>query len=284
MDESQNSSPESWSERLIAGLGQFSQIMAPELKKLKAADAALRAIMRPVAELMLKAAKAQPNVMPYLADRGWFVTMDLPSGWFVAIEALRAASKHDEADDAMCQFARKKVDDTEAQSIDRFPARAAILKEAFTAHRDRKYALSIAVLLAQADGMGREILHTRQFFNKKRPEALKDRLAGFQLFGRPYTPWGVLGDMLRQISGKTSIEEDTDLRDERRLTDDWFGPLNRHGVLHGLDLDYPNEVNSLRCVLLVRYLLDVDRILREEIPERLAELNKMLDESVDDRM
>ncbi|MFL5339262.1 MAG: hypothetical protein ACJ8F7_03765 [Gemmataceae bacterium] len=77
---------------------------------------------------------------------------------------------------------------------------------------------------------------------------------------------------------KTSIEVDTRQRDERRETDEWFGPLNRHGVLHGLDTDYPSEANSLRCVLLLRYLLDFEHILKEKIPEELAEWQRRSDE------
>jgi hypothetical protein len=219
--------------------------------------------------------------MAYLIDRGWFVTMDLPLGWFIAIEESRLAGRHDKADDAMCEFARRQVDDTERRLRERLPDRTAILADAFAAHREGRYALSIPVMLAQADGIGREILGVpRQFFSpKKRSDALKDRLAAFELFGRSYTPWGVFADMLGQLDRKVSLEEDTDQRDARRLTDDWFGPLNRHGVLHGLDTDYPNEANSLRCVLLLRYLLDADRILEKDIPERIEELNKLWQDS-----
>jgi hypothetical protein len=258
------------------GFQGLQDAIASVAEDMRRESEALQAAMRPLVEMIQQSAQAKPAVMPYLIDRGWFVTMDLPLGYFVALEESRLAGRHDEADAAMCRFAREQVNDTERRLGERFPLRTAILADAFAAHREGRHALSIPVLLAQADGIGREILGgSRQFFNTtKRSKALKDRLAAFELIGRPYTPWGVVADMLGQLDRKISIEEDTDLRDARKMTDDWFGPLNRHGVLHGLDIDYPSEANSLRCVLLLRYLLDTDRLLRQDIPERIAELNR----------
>jgi hypothetical protein len=89
--------------------------------------------------------------------------------------------------------------------------------------------------------------------------------------------------MLEPLFYKTSLAVRTDKRDERQRSEPWFGPLNRHGVLHGLDTDYATEENSLRTVILLQYLLDVDRILREDLPERLAELNRFWQETLDER-
>jgi hypothetical protein len=46
-----------------------------------------------------------------------------------------------------------------------------------------------------------------------------------------------------------------------------------------MDTDYATEANSLRCVLLLRYLLDVDRILQKDIPEHVAKLNTLWEDA-----
>ena len=254
----------------------FQSAIAPLIEKMQRRHEAIKDAMRPLVEMMQKSSQVRPAVMAYLIDCGWFVTMDFPIGWFVHLEEWRVAGQHDEVEAAMSRFARGQADETERLLGERFPARTAILADAFAAHRERRYTLSIPVLLAQADGIGCEILgRPRQFFKSKRPKALKGKLAEFELFGEPYTPWGVFAEMLGQLDGNLSIEVDTDRRDERRRIEEWFCPLNRHGVLHGIDTDYPSEANSLRCVLLLRYLLDADRILREQIPDKIEKLKSM---------
>lgn len=38
-------------------------------------------------------------------------------------------------------------------------------------------------------------------------------------------------------------------------------PLNRHGVVHGIDQDYGTESNSLRATMLIGYLVMVSHLL-----------------------
>lgn len=63
----------------------------------------------------------------------------------------------------------------------------------------------------------------------------------------------------------SSIQVNTWDRDEKVKESKYFSSLNRHGVLHGVDLNYGKEENSLRCILLLGYLLDVKKYFDKKI-------------------
>ncbi len=139
-------------------------------------------------------------------------------------------------------------------------------------------ALYVPALLSaacQADGIGCKIPGLpRQFFPHKTRRDAIEKLSGFNLSDPPK---GVEQQRLHALSVQLSVAVDTNDRDKRQATEPWYGPLNRHGVLHGHDTDYETGENPLRCVLLLQYLLDADKILREHLPKRrafLAELER----------
>ncbi|MDQ3688943.1 MAG: hypothetical protein M3406_02710 [Chloroflexota bacterium] len=47
-----------------------------------------------------------------------------------------------------------------------------------------------------------------------------------------------------------------------------LGPLNRHAVMHGIDLRYPTEINSLRALALLDFLEGLQRL--RSAPQTLA--------------
>jgi hypothetical protein len=229
-----------------------------------------------------RAAEAKPAVIRYLLDRGWCITYQFTPRLVLALDGLRQKGDHTGADALMADFARRLLPDVESALCERFPDRAHILADAFEAHRAGKYALSVPALLAQADGVGCDLLGIpRQCFRQKnRLEARQKKLGAFTLFGKPYTLHGIMQEMLEPLISPWSLAEDTDKRDLRQASEPWFGPLNRHDVLHGHDTGYPTEQNSLRCVVLLQYLLDVDKILHQQIPEDIAGLNELWEEAL----
>ena len=226
--------------------------------------------------------EAEKTVLPYLIERGWYITYCFYPHLFVPIENFMRAGNHDEVDKIMCSLARERLERTEKELTQRFPDRGTILADAFQIHRDGMFTLSIPAFLGQADGIGCQILGIPRFFfrGEKRKRVVDEILSRFTEFGKPYLLCGIDATLLRPLLEGSSLETDTDIRTERQSTDPWFGPLNRHGVLHGLDLDYPTEANSLRSTTLLQYLLNVDEILNKQIPESVAESNRIWEEAL----
>ena len=170
-----------------------------------------------------------------LAHRGWFIGPHMPVANIPrlgnAVEGMP-----NEVDEAVARYIRRHLDNIETALIESYPHRSQLLREAFTAHRECKYSLSIQAFLSQADGIFYEKF--REFlFSRSGPSAVSafsKRVSGrfFQAHLHPLTltiPLWV---------------------DTRGLTDTFEG-LNRHQVLHGMKVDYATELNSLKAISLL---------------------------------
>jgi len=174
------------------------------------------------------------QTVTYLAGMGWFVNWRIEPLELVCL----VLDRDDRAiEEFMISFARKDAETAIAGLAEHFPHRKAILVEAYEAHKDGKYALSVPVFLAQADGIVYDRLGKYLFMGT---EKLAKFAASFEL--------GIIADaMLDAIRSGSSIWQS-------------FAPehvpsaLNRHAVLHGRDVTYATEANSLRCIMLLDYL------------------------------
>ena len=223
--------------------------------------------------LYREAEKVQDVVLDILLERGWCLSYQLPFSLTIRLGELASHNMAHEIDDLMARFAKMHAKKFIDEACQKYPKRAAIIADAFEAHGDGKYSLSIPTLLAQADGIGCEVLDLSRnlFYNEEKlKKAISVKLASLRWPGidEPFTPGKIHSDLLAPLRRAWSLTRDT----SRRSPGDTYSPLNRHGVLHGLDTDYPTEHNSLRCIQLLGYLLDVRQVLAEDIP---AELDMM---------
>ena len=174
-----------------------------------------------------------------LARRGWFFGPRMP---VASIPQLGSAVEGtpNEIDGVVGQHVRRHLDDIEAVLIKSYPHRSQPLQEAFGAHRECKYALSIPVFLTQADGIFYERFE-KHLFSKRGPGAVS--AFSSEVTGRFFQ--AVLHPLMLAIP----LWEDT-----RRLSDTFEG-LNRHQVLHGMKADYNTEMNSLKTISLLDNLV-----------------------------
>ena len=113
-----------------------------------------------------------------------------------------------------------------------YPDRERILRDAFQAHREGKYTLSVPVFLAQADGITHDITRKQVFQESTREDIRKSLPPSEYGFAVAILHLLVLRKLPLWKPGQRSSSQD----------------LNRHGVLHGTSVDYDNEVNSLKAV------------------------------------
>lgn len=206
----------------------------------------LRTVQRPVLPPHLHEELAQwparmRQAIQALAARGWYVDpgMPLPGVWRTA--ALVAARKDEEADRVLADYFDGRAEASIRALAQRFPARAAILEQAYNAHRRGEFALSVPVLLAQADGICRELTGMQLYRRRK---------------GRPqiavYIEQNVERE-LRTVMLAALIEPGPVMALEHEV--EAVGDrLNRHEVLHGVSVDYHTRLNSLRALSLLWYV------------------------------
>lgn len=169
-----------------------------------------------------------------LMDKGWCLDPEMPHTWGRDLAEAFRQGDEEEAQQWLIDYFKGRVDEIEQTLVDRHPARGAIIADAFKAHREGRYHLSISVLLAQADGVIHD-KHQRQLFSKKRTANLIEVLSDLP------------DDDMRAIF-MAAFYVDIPLTRNTQLLPVGFDGLNRHAVLHGTDPNYGTMINSLRAV------------------------------------
>lgn len=183
-----------------------------------------------------------------LIQRGWCLDPDMTHVGLQDMVFAIDDGEEDEVQEALIEYFRLRLDDIETTLKERHPLRSPILQDAFKAHREGRYALSVPVFLAQADGITFDRVE-RQLYSRKHSKGV----TGFV---------GTLpeDDMLTVYWSAFTNEADAPLTRDTQKLPDGFDGLNRHAVFHGTDPNYGTEVNSLRAVSvlnLASYLLTV---------------------------
>lgn len=224
-------------------LAPFGESLAALGKWVEENDA-IRQITKRLLEEPLDTKTRQEN-LEKLAEVGWYLDPGMPL--FAPRQLVRALSEGHEQEvlDAFRIYYAGRLDVIEEAARTSFPHRDEILRDAFDAHRDGKYNLSVPVLLTQADGMCHDRVSKSLFMGRERSEAVDDLDQKNQ--HRFFEP--LIGVFNESIPLWMSINQ-------RAAT---FTELNRHQVLHGEVVDYGTEENSLKAIAFLsfsRWVLD----------------------------
>lgn len=212
-------------------------------------------------EALAEEAKNIPDrvdtIYSYLAQRGWFVPFHFADfGAFKKYEELIKNDEHEIIENDIQQYIKNHTSNFKHQAKKHFPDRFKILSSAFEAHENQKYELSIPVLLAQADGMFEELIGTTFYSNKeKQLKKIKRRLLEkLAENGHPTSTTSLSYLLLKQFEEESLLHENFSEIEKRKNNNPSFNPLNRNTILHGRDIDYANEANSLRTIALIGLL------------------------------
>jgi hypothetical protein len=196
------------------------------------------------------------RVRKYLAARGWYVGPSLTARNIVKLATAIDEGGHDEAIEiAIANHVRSNLSAIEAGVTAHWPHRKLVLGDAFEAHMKGLYTLSIPAFLAQADGMAFDILQAFIFTNHAGNISAKAQ----SLIEVKEQVHELMCSFVGILLEEHSIRVSTQTRDQRNLSGAPVSPLNRHGVMHGIDLDYSTEANSLRAISLLSLLMDVHK-------------------------
>ena len=173
-------------------------------------------------------------------QHGWYATGDMPVDVIVSCADLLLKDRFHDADRSLVAFYKKHQTAIERALRKHFPSREPLFRAAFKAHRRGEYELSIPIMLTQADGVFYDLVGT-QFFQRRKGLPAPMRFA--QSFASDLMFSSMLAPLLEgQISAGTKGLKFT------------RGVLNRHGILHGVIVDYASESNSFRAISLLSYL------------------------------
>lgn len=131
--------------------------------------------------------------------------------------------------------------------------RVTLIEKAIEHHRAGAYEASIPIILAQIDGMSRD-LTGQSFFSKANAD--------------PYLDDETLAGMEENLPVVRRVFSE-DVRESGS-----FGYVSRHGVMHGRDLGYATRVNSTKTIVLVSALAEYFPRIDDDAGTRLRRLHE----------
>jgi len=191
-----------------------------------------------------------------LAAHGWYVDEEMPLG-VIATLSKAFEEENPGADTLAVEYQRSRVGGVEATLTARWPHRTRIFQQAFRAHRDGNYFVSVPTLLAQAEGLAVEFFGEQLYsIGTRRSKQISDVAATMiKDTSGDHLEHSVLGKLLLayiEPAIKRTPLKYTEKEREKSLTNHAY--LNRHVVLHGESTDYGIEINSLRAISHLSYV------------------------------
>ncbi len=190
------------------------------------------------------------RLVQVLVERGWYPDPRM-APIQLALLFSYSASEPDAVEEIMKNVFRERLDEIEAELVAAHPTRTAIIQDAFYAHRESRYNLSIPVLLAQADGIWLERVK-RNLFSGGAGRAIQE-----------------LADQIEDANSRELVfalsSPDWPLAASEGERPESFSGLNRHQVLHGEVTNYGIEENSLRAVSFLNYCAFILPAQEEEV-------------------
>lgn len=143
-------------------------------------------------------------------------------------------------DSYLSKYYNERILEIKNNLISKYPKRKAIILEAFFAHENKMYHSSICLFITIIDGVCDDNLDVKFFKNKKNLPEIKEKLEKKNL---KYSDF-----LLTPIRNKGAINSWEKELDKHPIR------LNRHEIIHGKDINYGIEINSLKVISMVSYL------------------------------
>ena len=167
-------------------------------------------------------------IIKNLAYRGWYILIEMELPEITLLSGFITNKKYDELDNYMCNIIESKLDQIEKEIIQKYPNRKKIIHFAFCAHKKGEYDLSVPVFLIQADGICNELLKVHLYSKKNKRPLTEEKV---EKYVSDSIIMSALVEPLRNISG---LNVSTEYKNQYPII------LNRHEIIHGLDLNYGN--------------------------------------------
>lgn len=244
-----------------------SKLLQPQLNRLReSVEGTLRTAFETLGAVVEQAEAASPEIAEPLTRAGFWLFPSAPISMSLAVRALVHEGQATAQNVRQLVVRWYRLDDCSLlktmvegwQGNPHFARRMDIIMDALRAHIDARYTLSIPTLLPIVEGILTSVTG--------KPAA---RSGGSIPLARGVIE-GMYTDFMREASKDAVIEFVTGMRVYGNVPQQYFTPqrypewlaqhgltgdqvLNRHAILHGVQMDYGSEENSLRAF----FILDV---------------------------
>lgn len=208
----------------------------------------LHETLKLIAKRMQGIPEETKQIMLLMANEQWYLDLEIPVADYPLLIRNFEINKN-ETINFFINYYRGKIDKIEKYIVANFPEREGILIQAFSAHREKKYFLSIPVFLTQADGIAKDKTGYGFFSKTKgKPKTAK--------YVKRYANKWLMHAIL------TPLNEDLPISFSKGRRNKSFDGLNRHQILHGESKNYGSETNSLKAISLIYFLAKIFEIIK----------------------
>lgn len=206
-----------------------------------------------ILKILYKNLEDYPTALYELSTHGWYFGHNFTMGHIIHLWKLLKSGKTERMQNEISDIIENDLEKIENRLIILNKERSDIIKEAFNNHREKKYYSSIVLLLSQIDGMsqerfGMDLISTKN--NQVRLERninnnkeIKDFFnKDLNLFPKGY---------------RVLFSKATSINDSYQNENNYPVFLNRHKILHGIDLTFGNRINSLRIISYINFVNDL---------------------------
>jgi len=238
----------SWKKKIAESI-QIPQYILPDFSYLTRQivdfKSSMQGIISPAFEQFNKSFHELPprikEALLLLGTHGWYMDEE----WTIPdlYQLIKGLSSGNivEAEHALIEHFESRTDDIEKSIVKRFPQREKIIRSAFNAHRREEYELSIPVILAQTDGICKELVNEFLFMKEDRKPCTAKYVER------------IVSDTF-EAAFLSPLAQTLPIGASERERPEGFNGLNRHMVMHGESLDYGNKTNSLKAISLINYV------------------------------
>lgn len=222
--------------------------LGPLAEQARKISRSLEKIIGPAFEELQRSFRELPpktqEALILLGTYGWYFDLEMPFPSLWKLKKGLEEGSVQEVEEALMQYYEERLNEIEASILEKFPTRNKVIRAAFSAHRRNEYELSIPVLLAQTDGICKEVVNEYLFMKQNK----KPRTA---IYVEQIAADSFRAALLSPLAHSLPICA------SERERGPGFSELNRHMVLHGESLDYGTKTNSLRAISLINYVAHV---------------------------
>lgn len=183
-----------------------------------------------------------------MIKNGWYFSGHLPFTFDELIDV-----EANELDRMLYAFYDEESDRIFSEIIEAFPSRKVILQKIQKAYLAGEYELSIPVMLIQSDGIAFE-LFGESLYSKVSVTENGERVSRPKVRNQSKIHFGE--DSILDILFFVQLNE-VGLLNKSFKQDEEVTYFNRHAVIHGKSIDYATKENSLRCIAILSFLLEI---------------------------
>lgn len=192
-----------------------------------------------------------PDSLKQLSSVGWYMSMSMTPGEINGLAKVVEENNFSNVDTYLVDHYRKNYKIFKERILNCAPKRNKILLSAFNAHERKDYFASIPLFLSQADGICYDNTKKRPYKRRNKKPETAELVEG-------YTEDSIFKLIIYPLAVQGLINANEDERNS------FVGTLNRHEILHGIALDYGNEIDGYKAISWINYICEISLRFNDE--------------------